>query len=1254
MANLREGFSNPLIVSPGSGFKNPYITEATGGDYRNPFLVTDSGMEGPRRLTSSSADIPMVGETPFKDFSSQFAMHFADSAFLNIPRVLSEDFRDLLENQQSQVGQVGAAVGELGGFLVSPFKIAKAVSAPVKAAITRALPEAYNYGLRGFVKAAMEEGATLSLASALSADTEGFVERLGGSFALGASFPVLGAIDVPGHPVLSLVARIGIGNWAQDALMGRSFSDERTILQKVFDYGLNSYFLKNHIPHVTREEYVARARGEMKQLNKEGYELYGDRWQELVFPLDEKGNPLPDQQWLFDVGNNVKGFGESVMKKFGVEYAGSIRSTEGETVGLMFRDPLTERIIEARSEGDLNFGIALARKDVGSLKEFLGREVSDVGDLTKVVKGTMHSIDLTTPAEKDVFDFKAEKDDGITIRADNPQALKNAILRVRKTYGDEVSTFIDYTGDPAQLLNHPFDILREENGRIFGRLLKQKEIEGRIRALEKENLAKRRISPEEYSALRELAKESNITRDQDFLNLARKVLGRRSMPLREVDRITPAEASLLREKLRDLRFTEQDDVIEVGDKKRKYVTKMSEKDLMKIYSAKEMQKEPLRIFKVPYRILREYGQVFIDYFHTPNVKATADYKRELMERKDEYYKNKKDFGIGRNEWYRIQVKILADQPESLTALKNQGVDPNEITLTAKEEGFKNYILKSLVPFLNRFNDARAAAGKEPVSAPEGVGEGQYFPFIRDLVLAEKLGLDISTAKTMDITKILRFGDTTNKYTERQKKSELPFLLDGEKVYLDYLDTMTKYIHRTPALAKQRAIVEQMRRDNVNMRMVNWLDKTINFYSGKQRTDENYEGFQKVAARLNENIMFAVLSYNIRSALVQVSSLRNTVVACGSNNVMSALADWALGTATETRKELRERVFKESNAIITRSPEAILETAKSQADRRAAFRELTAGEKTVVGRAVQNVVDKGVLIRDVLGRAGLKPLSFLDRITAEVTWLAAEKRAKEIGIRGEKIKTYADEIVNLSQGVGGAEHISYIQRTPGGKFLTFLQTFTINNWGFLTSDVLGWKNPQFTEARAEKVVRLAVATAVFSYLFEDVFENTSKAIHSMNDEVGDVTDYVLPMFSPFPQPVKEFKKSLEEQEAKRGAAIAELVQGRSLTASEEEALNTGAVKRVGKALLRGGLEFAEDMPIVGGPIRYGSTWGGPGVEVAQNLAGVIQGKVGDALAAKTIGQMVGVPGSAQIYKMFKTHNEQEVEKKRMIAQMLRGL
>ena len=227
----------------------------------------------------------------------------------------------------------------------------------------------------------------------------------------------------------------------------------------------------------------------------------------------------------------------------------------------------------------------------------------------------------------------------------------------------------------------------------------------------------------------------------------------------------------------------------------------------------------------------------------------------------------------------------------------------------------------------------------------------------------------------------------------------------------------------------------------------------------------------------------------------------------------------------------------------------------------------------------------------ISEKGIKPLQFLDMETARAAWLGAYKHGvKELGLELKEAIRHADDIVLKTQASAQPEHISIMQRTPMGRMFSMFQTFTINEWNYIMRDLMGIKNPERNfKQNIPKAIRFTLGTLA----------------------VNALTEGAIGMQSPFPAPEWEIGKML-----------------------------SGGETNVGKLAVKGVKELGEQMPIIGGTMRW-STEYRTAFPAAVQIFVDLQ-KVSDKIASgsfdkitifdmEALGKILGLPGTSQVRK-----------------------
>lgn len=180
---------------------------------------------------------------------------FVNRILFGIPNAIKDTFgfdSPQARAPQSTAEAITGGTGDLAGFIVGPAKVAHGLLA---GNITKALaPQAGNALGTIMAKSIANEAATLAVASGLAhagevtqADSmkEAFHqlgEHVKGGAILGATFGGLGNV-IPANTLMQRAARLGVGLGVLDVVQGTSPGDDRALAQKIYDYGLNTYFL---------------------------------------------------------------------------------------------------------------------------------------------------------------------------------------------------------------------------------------------------------------------------------------------------------------------------------------------------------------------------------------------------------------------------------------------------------------------------------------------------------------------------------------------------------------------------------------------------------------------------------------------------------------------------------------------------------------------------------------------------------------------------------------------------------------------------------------------------------------------------------------------------------------------------------------------------------------------------------------------------------------------------------------------------
>jgi|GEM_PF-5647501 len=285
--------------------------------------------------------------------------------------------------------------------------------------------------------------------------------------------------------------------------------------------------------------------------------------------------------------------------------------------------------------------------------------------------------------------------------------------------------------------------------------------------------------------------------------------------------------------------------------------------------------------------------------------------------------------------------------------------------------------------------------------------GSYFPlqFDRELsVRADQLG---AVADIMEETRGVHFNPRPARgmTIERQGGRMAP-LLSFEVISRHMLDTVHYASHALAIRDVDRIILDPRFRETVEAargkdeyaQIRPWLQNVAR-PSWETRTVAEY--WIRLARK---NVQFATLAFNIRSAVVQISSLTSTVNSLGLVPTVRA-AVLVLKSPSESW------AFASGRSITLRNR------------RRSWDRDMVNN----IGRFQAGWGD----LQEEIRESGMMPLGLMDSMAAHITWLAAYKKAMDTnGWDEAKACEYADMMMRVTQGGGESMSLSHLQTKRG--------------------------------------------------------------------------------------------------------------------------------------------------------------------------------------------------------------------------------
>lgn len=461
----------------------------------------------------------------------------------------------------------------------------------------------------------------------------------------------------------------------------------------------------------------------------------------------------------------------------------------------------------------------------------------------------------------------------------------------------------------------------------------------------------------------------------------------------------------------------------------------------------------------PPRVYEELGRFWKEELYDKMRDAEVSAKKEHVKLRLDLKQAKK--GLGFKSQRRIGAYAVAQQKNGKNILKAMGI--KEIPeLTAKEMKAYGWMRENLESLYTRLNEARRMAGKEPFGKVD-----DYFTFMRVFSLQERLGWTPHEPKAAKyfaekyeqfIEK--HFKTTPFRFAKQRKAARREVRLDAFNVFDAYAQSALAHIHKSPHIGRGREYLLKFPdgfelkevKPNTAAFVSQWLDAAAG-----QRIRWLPRPIETGLGKLNNNLTYAVLSANIRSALIQPTAWLNTLTEIGPRYASE-------GISGIFKPAIRRQIMAKS-ALITRQYDI-------------AVREAMEGLTGKIGAA-----------KKVVAGTALKPLGILDMETAMASWWGAYQKAlKADKLSESKARVYADDVVTKTQASALEIDLAPIQRTAVGRTMSLFQTFVINNWNFLVRDVAGIKNPRVSKAQAIKKAATWVAGATLINMFyEDVLQ-----------------------------------------------------------------------------------------------------------------------------------------------------------------------
>ncbi len=545
-------------------------------------------------------------------------------------------------------------------------------------------------------------------------------------------------------------------------------------------------------------------------------------------------------------------------------------------------------------------------------------------------------------------------------------------------------------------------------------------------------------------------------------------------------------------------------------------------------------------------------------------------------------------------------------------------------LSPKERALCDEIKQLMDVTYERINASREFSGLEPLPRTEN-----YFTFIRKFTLMEEAGFAPGVISAQEFTALggedVHMHHVANRFEKERTWSTRDLETDAFYVVEKYMKNALRSIHMTPVLTRLQKWNNDITFQYNNYHAHKFLQDFLDYSMGKKLSDFK---LNPVLNYLNNSIPAFVLSFNVQSMFVQPSALVNAYAYTGGKYMYE-------GVKAFTKKSKRDFARKASKVLASR----VFDVSLTRQGR--------------VGKTKEKLTD--------IGTSGLR---YLDQQTATIAWLGAYEKA----IAGhdlprkmtskEAIK-YADNMVVKTQGSASKTDLAPIQRTPGGKFLTLFNTFSINQFNSFIDDMAGLRkgniktktltkeqqiefskelnrNPEL----AKKTILMQKKDRNGNFIEEyDVYEKIDHVSKSEGRKrilrfmagatVANTIMELTNFNSPFSAPLSALCK------AQTGMEWPELFVGSNLTEDEAKDVNTLAVLMA---------EVVQMVPVVGGSLKYGSgSTAGAGMGlIFETIEAFSPGARNSKSLLYVAGKWAGFPGGGQISKIIRRFAKRQKE------------
>jgi hypothetical protein len=520
---------------------------------------------------------------------------------------------------------------------------------------------------------------------------------------------------------------------------------------------------------------------------------------------------------------------------------------------------------------------------------------------------------------------------------------------------------------------------------------------------------------------------------------------------------------------------------------------------------------------------------------------------------------------------------------SIDLLIESNVEPRPIT--AKELTVEAFVRGIFDDLFGRAQEVRSNTGRGPMDYVT-----HYITHMRATNLDEAFGIKTSIVEDTAALQNQRFANLKNTPfpMERTRRGGVfPAEMNVFDILENYVDYALRQIHLGPFVAKVHELIDTPIIDPTTGNTWRMSVEKPELYKVISEWNNHIAGKpeQSIPSPWN-SILFSIgrslgnsqIAGNISSIAIQPLGLLNTGQLYGYGRTIQATLGYMADLATPGHPKMKFR-REHSKSLDVRNPDIYFDEAG------AGVLENLLQQNRLTRRAGEAAQRASTYLGDV----GTRGLRFTDQIAADISWDVGYDFALKAGKTGEAAFNIADDAVTLTQGSALRGERAPIQRKQWGRALTQFQTFAINNYDMITSQVLGIANKNMTNKQVVgNVLKFLGAGTILNFLMEDMGEGTS----------------------PLPNPPLAFTRTLLRGPEPNQSELSYLVE-------------LGLGSTLGEAAKI--IPFASSLKVRGGQL------GGPTAGFISSMGRALIGEEGTSLPRTVLRSLV--PGGLQIDKMF---------------------